>query len=337
MLAVYYLLNMFPWTNGLAGKILVGTLGEEKSDESGNPTGVYRFNSSDDFAPTDVLILSQDAALDGTGEETYHRSGSPCVVVFDDDGGQGFVIGFLRIPQFDEDADAEAGAFTPSADNKVQGDKVYSTAGGATLILKRGGAVLIEGGKGTGIILNPLNNQMSFRCSNQKVVVDGYSATRGRTSPGGTQAETTHVEQFKNLVGPVFDRVTISHGELGGDAVGRILSEYRLESVSTVGADEQVEVLTREFYNGAGHWVGEGPNYQWGGIDADEPIVLGNQIVDAISELIDTIKQLKVNTAWGPSTPPLPPTLISLDSLKNKLAEQILSTYMFTTKDPSDL
>jgi hypothetical protein len=319
---------MLPWTNKLAGRILIGTLGEERSEQP----GVYGFHSSNDFAPTDVLILSQDAALDGTGEETYHRSGAPCVCVFDSDGGQGVVIGFLRIPQFDEDSDEESGAFTPAGENKVQGDKVYKTAGGATLILKRGGAVLIEGGKGVGLVLNPLNNQLSIRSSNHRTIADGYSATRGRTNPGGTQPETSHTEEFLHQVGVSFDRFTVAHGTLEGDARRQIT----LESVSIIAGSETATALARETYNKDGKWFAEGPEYKWGGTGADEPVVLGNALVDAVNELIDTVKELKVNTAWGPSTPPLPPTLIALDSLSRKLGDQILSTYMFTTKDPTE-
>ncbi len=100
-----------------------------------------------------------------------------------------------------------------------------------------------------------------------------------------------------------------------------------------VPTDPITTTRARERYFADGSWTAEGPKYQWGGDDADEPIVLGNALVDVIKELSRIIKQLKVPTAWGPSGTPLPPTPTDLLALENNL-DDILSEYMFTTKEP---
>lgn len=320
------------FSNPLADRILVGILGEEKEGRDGKPSGVYAFGSTDGQALTDVHILSQDASLDGSGEVSKPRAGSPCVVAISHDGGQGYVIGFIQIPTFDEDGDAEPVVGNPE-ENNVAGDKVYKTAGGASLILKRGGAVIVEGGSGTGIILNPLNSQMSLRSMNYKLVADGYRATMGRLEPGGTDPETLHTEDFLSKVGTDFDRFTIQHS--GSTVEHR--RQLSLSAVTIVSSKETAILKTRETYYADGSWVGEGPRYQWGGEAADEPAVLGNALVTAMEDLMGIIKELKVNTAWGPSTPPLPPTLIALDQLKSKLSGNILSTFLLLSKDPPDL
>ena len=312
----------------LANKILVGILGEEKE---GRP-GIYAFSSTCGHSPPDVQVLSQDAALDDSGSISKPKPGSACVVAMGNDGAPAYVIGFIRVPVFDEGSEDDPVVGNPE-ENKTSGDKVFKTSGGASLILKRGGAVIIEGGAGTGIIMNPLNNQMSLRSTNYGLVADGYRTIRGRLEPGSTQPETLHTEDFLTQVGPDFDRFTIAHGTLPSD--GR--RQLSLSSVTIVSGQESVTVRTRETYSSDGSWVGEGPKYQWGGDGADEPAVLGKELVTALEGLIDIVKELKVNTAWGPSTPPLPPTLIALDQLKSKLSGNILSNFLFFKKDPPSL
>jgi len=313
--------------NPSANLILYGTLGEE----SVKHPGTYRFTSTMGHPFPNALLLTPDADTDGGGEFTKPRPGSQCVAVTTADGGQCFIVGFTAPAVFDESNDDDPVLGLPE-DNLTSGDKVYRTKGGATVILKRGGAVMIEGGAGTSITLNPLEKQwwMSFRASNFKQSVDGYMAQRGRKEPGTTKPETVHREQFLHQVGSTYDRFTIEHGDLS-NSVRRSLV---LEEVTIISSSEQTTVKTRERYFSDGHWIGEGPKYQWGGESADEPIVLGNALVDAMNTLMDIIKNLKVNTAWGPSTPPIPPTPIDLESLKSELGDKILSTFMFTTKEP---
>jgi len=314
--------------NPLANKILIGILGEEKD---GRP-GIYAFGSTDGYPLPDVQILSQDASIDGSGEVTRPRAGSPCVVAVSNDGGQGYVIGFIQVPEFDEDGDDDPSVGNPN-ENTVAGDKVYKTAGGASLILKRGGTVIVEGGSGVGVILNPLNRTLSMRCTNYQSSADGYRSAMGRKERGSTEPETLHVEDFSSQVGASFDRLRIEHGTLSSNA----RRQLSLSAVTIASSKETGIIKTRETYYNNGSWVGEGPKYQWGGSGADEPAVLGNALVEAMEELMDIIRDLKVNTAWGPSTPPLPTTLAALNQLKSKLSGNILSTFLLFTKDPPSL
>jgi hypothetical protein len=323
--------NNQPWGGTLhlgGGQILYGRLGEENP----NHPGVYRFVSSDGKAVADAHVLTSDADIKGNGQNAKPTPGSMCVVGMTNDGAQAFVIGFHNPPQFDENTNTPPSVGNP-ADNNTSGDKVTKTSGGASITLKRGGSVVLEGGAGTGVILNPLNNAMSLRSQNFTIIADGYKATRGRTEIGKTNPSTTHVDAFLHQVGAVFDRVTISHGDLPNSARRQTL----IESVTMAGSTENAIPKTRETYNSDGSWVGEGPKYQWGGAGATEPAVLGNQLVTVIGSFIDIVKALQVNTAWGPSTPPLPTTVLALDQLKSQLTQQILSTFLFLSKNATPL
>ncbi len=311
-----------------SGQIHFGRLGEENPKHP----GVYRFSSSTGLVVNDAHILSADTDIDGNGENTKPRAGSMCVAVMTTDGAQCFVIGFHNPPKFDDNSDTPPDVGNPD-DNNSSGDKVYKTAGGASLILKRGGAIVIEGGPGTGVILNPLNNSMTLRTANFGQIADGYKAARGRKEVGKTNPSTVHSEEFLHQVGPKFDRLRISHGDLPDGA----RRQLELASVTAVSSSETAIIKTRETYADDGSWVGEGPKYQWGGADANENAVLGKQLVEAIGTLIDIVKDLKVNTAWGPSTPPLPDTQAKLSQLKSELADKILSTFLFLSKKPPPL
>jgi len=309
-------------------RILFGRLGEENP----NHPGTYLFQSTDGFAVKDAHILSPDVDVGGAGEVTKPTPGSYCLAAFTADGAQCFVIGFARIPTVDEESDDPPQVGNPD-DNNSSGDKVFRTAGGATMILKRGGAVIIEGGEGTAVIMNPVNNTMTLRSSNFGHVVDGYSASRGRKEIGKTKPNTLHEEMFLHQVGPSHDRLTIRHGDLEDD----LRRELELASVTVVGGTETATIRTRETINADGEWIGYGPKYQWGGAAAKEPAVLGLALVEVFGKLFDIIKALKVNTAWGPSTPPLPPTPIDLEKLRSELSDKILSTFAFFSKNPADL
>jgi len=320
-----------PWIslgNAARGRILYGIIGEENP----NHPGTYFFQSTDGFAVSDAHVLSPDVDAQGTGEITKPRAGSPCVAVVTSDGGQVFICGFHPMPVFDESADDPPVVGNPD-DNIAAGDKTIRTAGGATIILKRGGAVIMEGGAGTSVLLNPTNNQATIRSANFKQSADGYLSSRGRQTPGQTAPETKHEEHFLHQLGNSYDRFTVAHGNLENNARRRLT----LASVVVAGGNQTATIVTRETYKSDGTWVGEGPKYQWGGESADEPAVLGNQLVEALDKLIDIIKNLKVNTAWGPSTPPLPNTIADLEALKNELSGKILSTFLFLSKDPATL
>lgn len=308
--------------------IAYGVLGEE----NGKRPGTYFFRSTTGIFVRDARILNSSSDNSGSGDFSKPVPGSTCVALFTSDGADCFIVGFSKPPAFNEDGDAEPAIDNPG-DNTSSGDRVIKTSGGASFIMKRGGAVIIEGGPGTGVILNPVNNKMSLRSANFYQTANGFSAVRGRKEEGSTEPATLHSENYQNSLASPFERETVRHGEMDGGA----RKQFTLSEVTVVAGKEIVTPLTRETYYSDGSWVGEGPKYQWGGPDADEPIVLGNALVEAFNELIDIVKSLKVNTAWGPSTPPIPPTPIDLESLKSKLAGKILSTYLFSTKDPVDL
>jgi hypothetical protein len=310
------------------GQILFGVCGGENPKRP----GVYRFSSTCGIVVEDAHILSPDADIRGGGEHTKPRSGSTCVAVMTTNGAQCFIVGFSRSPEVDDETDDPPIVGDPD-DSDTSGDKVYKTSGGASFILKRGGAVIVEGGAGVGVILNPLNNQMSLRSSNFRQNADGYLSKRGRVSPGSTEPATTHEEAFLHQVGPAYDRMRVLHGTLTGDA----RRQLELAAVKVVSSQEIATIKTRESYLSNGNWIGEGPKYQWGGGSADENAVLGKALVEALSTLIDIIKNLKVNTAWGPSTPPIPPTPIDLENLKSSLSDKILSTFAFFSKKPPSL
>ncbi len=68
------------------------------------------------------------------------------------------------------------------------------------------------------------------------------------------------------------------------------------------------------------------------GKDADEPAVLGNQLVSVLSDLLTAIKALTVPTAVGPSGTPL--NAVQFEAVGQKL-NSILSGFTFVKKDAS--
>ena len=308
------------------GHMALAIVGEENAEKP----GTYRVTTTTGLNPPDAYVLSPDN--DGRhGEITKPRPGSPCIVIFTHDGGQCYIIGFPQMPKYnlieDEEDQEEIPTVGNPKENNASGDKVYKTKGGATLRLLVGGSAFLEGGDGVSIILNPKNNYQTLRCTNQSIIADGYRANRGRREVGTTKPATRVTEEFRNQEGASFDEVRLEHGQVD-DTIRRRLT---ISEVTIVASRETRTVKTRETYLADGSWLGEGPKYAWGG--EDEHMVLGDSLVSALTELIDIILGMKVNTAWGPSTPPIPPASIDLNGLKNKLAGNILSTYLFLTKD----
>lgn len=278
------------------------------------------------------MIATPDADINGNGNHSKPESGSLCVAVLTTKEAACFILGFHRPPSFDETRD-DPPTLGDVDGAEIANDKVWRTPGGASFTLKRGGAAVLEGGPGTSILLNPINNTMSLRSSNLNQSADGYRSNRGRQEPGTTKSATVHREEFLHQVGPQSDRVRLSHGSLASDA----RRQLELAAVTTIASKQTAIIKTRETYYSDGSWIGEGPKYQFGGKGADENMVLGQQLVAEFGKLIDILKSLKVNTAWGPSTPPLPDTLTKLTQLKNEFSEKVLSKYLFITKKPPTL
>jgi hypothetical protein len=93
----------------------------------------------------------------------------------------------------------------------------------------------------------------------------------------------------------------------------------------------------RETYYEDGSWSGEGQKYQFGGQSADEKALLGNVVTSLLKELIDILKNLKVNTAWGPSAPPVADAIAQLSALQAKYIDsgKITSDFIFFSKTPA--
>lgn len=305
--------------------------------------GMYRFegvSSRGSYSVDDAQILSPDGDIEGNGSFAKPRNPSPAIGI-SGPGGQIYIVGFNQAPTQDDDSD-DAPEIAEIDDNGISGDKVFRSAGGARLLLKRGGAMIAEGGGGVSITLNPLNNQYAMRASNVLESANGYMASRGRRQSGSIHPETLSTVDYCDRVGPIRTRVRVLHGDIDDDIGGQpnIASGRRqlsIASVTTAGGITVGVIKLRETYNDDGSWVGEGSKYQWGGNGADENAVLGQQLVEWLKKLIDTIKGLKVNTAWGPSTTPLPPTSIELSSLAGELSAKILSRYIFLSRFPSVL
>ena len=311
-----------------ANSILFGVLGEENPKHP----GTYRFKSTDGFCPPDAHLLFPDADVDGGGQYSKPKAGSPCVCIVTKNGAQAFIAGFQKPPLFDEDGESDEPVVGDAEDIATSGDKVWQTKEGAKFILRRAGMVIVEGGPGVSIFMTPVKNQMTLRSTNFTHIVNGYKARRGRVEIG-TNPATTHEEEYWNQVGASYQSIGLRHGALENNA----RRELTLTEVVVAGGQTAVVTKTRETYYNDGSWVGEGPKYQWGGVGANEPMVLGNQLVAAFNTLVDIVKSLKVNTAWGPSTPPIPPTPIDLQKLKNELSGKILSTFLFLSKNPAPL
>ena len=294
--------------------------------------GLYHFDGigmNGAIAVDDVQLLHPDADLEGTGIQSSPSNPSACVVV-GGPGGAFFAIGFTRAPSFDDESDTPPELGHTEA-NAVAGDKSFTTTGGASLLLKAGGGTVLESGGSASLLLNKLNGQYSLVSSNMAETADGYVAGFGRVTPGATDPETRAVVEYRDQTGPSYMRVRIKHGTMDGNAK----REITVSSMTETPASKTGVIKLRETYYDDGSWIGEGSKYQWGGSSADEPAVLGNKLVDAFKSLFSALKQLTVNTAWGPSGPPLPSFTTQLDQIQHELSSKILSTYLFLTKDPA--
>jgi hypothetical protein len=85
------------------------------------------------------------------------------------------------------------------------------------------------------------------------------------------------------------------------------------EGIFTVDAVDDIitNTLSRTIINS--------PEIYLGGEAAEEPVVLGQTLVDLLNELIDMLVAHKHPTGTGPSGPPMPPELPQLNQFKRKL------------------
>ena len=310
-----------------ANRVYVGVLRKETQP------GLYHFEGIGTDGPIcvdDAHLLCPDSGMDGGGSHARPKDPSTAVAV-SGRGGAIFIVGFNRPATWSEQSD-DAPTVGVVEDNNAPGDKSFSTKHGARLLLKEGGAVVIEAGPGTSITLNPINNQCSMLSANMASAADGYLSSHGRVTPGSTDPETTHIEDMYDQVGTSYSRVRLRHGTIS-DSTRR---ELTVADVTEIGTNRTGVLKTRETYDKDGSWVGEGPKYQWGA-GAAEPQVLGNQLVELFKDLFSTLKTLTVNTAWGPSGPPMPTFTVKLDQLEQQLSGKILSTYLFLSKSPTTL
>ena len=318
-------------------KVLVGVLGPENSARP----GLYGFRgygsgTNECYEVNDAVLLTPDGSLSGSGSHFKPVEGSPCVALVGP-GGSFWIVGFHLPPRFDQageqpptigDAEDAAGQL-----NNVAGDKVLRSDGGAAVILKRGGSAVVQGGTGATTTWLKETNTVSTRSQNLNEQADGYRRARGRIQIGKTAPETIAVDEFFDQVGPSATRIRIRHGRL--DPNGR--RELTISKVTYAGGSVTGQIQLRETYNDDGSWVGEGQKYQFGGTNANENALLGNVVTSLLKDLIDILKNLKVNTAWGPSAVPVADTITKLTKLQSDYVDsgKIVSDYIFFSKKPA--
>lgn len=314
-------------------KVLVGVLGPESSTRPGTyGFSGYGSGPNECYQVADAIVLTPDGSLSGSGSHFKPAEGSLCVALAGP-GGSVWIVGFHLPPRFDQsgqvapvigDAGDQAGPL-----NNVAGDKVLRTDGDAALLLKRGGSAMVQGGPGAMTNWLKQTNTVSTRAQNVSEQADGARRVRGRIKLGKTDPETRAVDQFFDQVGPSATRVQLRHGHLEGSA----RRELTVSEVSYAGGSVKGTVKLRETYNDDGSWVGEGQKYQFGK-DADENALLGNVVASLLKDLIDILKNLKVNTAWGPSATPVADTIAKLTKLQADYIDngKIKSDYVFFKK-----
>ena len=300
-------------------------------DEHPDHPNVYKVCTTDGRYFPHAYPLSSDLDKNGFGEVTKPRIGSMCVICTTTDGAQPFILGFHGPARFDDESDVAPTADAAAA-NQTAGDKSYTTEGGGRLMMKRGGLVSFEGGPGASLMLNPVNNRATLRSANMGLAADGYRSSRGRKNVEGDSAETLEQSDYANQVGVSFDRVRLEHGQVDGSVRRRLT----VASVVIVNGQEQEQVVTRETYDSSGTWVGEGPRYQWSA-DADEPAVLGNLLLDALTKIVQAVITLQVSTPFGVSTPPVSADVIRLGTelLPKLQAREMVSDFLFFAKSPT--
>jgi hypothetical protein len=327
------------WKGGVlrCDKVLVGVLGPE------NPTrpGLYGFRGygsgpNECYEVNDAIVLTPDGALSGSGTHFKPLEGSTCVALVGP-GGSVWIVGFHLPPQFDE-AGGQMPTIGDASDsygplNNAAGDKLFRSEGDAALMLKRGGSAIVQGGPGATTAWLKDTNTVSTRAQNLNEQADGARRARGRVQVGKTAPETMAVDDFVDQVGPSATRVRLRHGHLDGN--GR--RELTVSKVNYAGGSVSGQIQLREIYNDDGSWVGEGQKYQFGGTGADQKALLGNAVVDLLKNLIDVLKNLKVNTAWGPSAVPVADTIAKLTQLQSDYLDsgKVLSDYVFLSKQPA--
>lgn len=328
------------WRGGrlLADKVLVGVLGAE------NPTrpGLYGFKGfgsqpSECYEVNDAIVLTPDGALSGSGAHCKPIEGAPCVALVGP-GGSVWIAGFHLPPKFDQEGESapSVGDAEDSAGplNHVAGDKVLRSDGDAALLLKRGGSAMVQGGPGVTTAWLKETNTVSTRAQNLNEQADGCRRARGRIKVGKTDPETLAVDEYVDQVGSKATRVSVRHGHL--DADGR--RELTIAKITYAGGAVTGPIKLKETYYDDGSWVGQGQKYQFGGKNADQKALLGGVVGDLLKDLIDILKNLKVNTAWGPSAVPVADTIAKLEKLKADYIDsgKIVSDYIFLSKKPSN-
>lgn len=306
------------------GSVHLGCIVEENRSRK----NVYRVCTTDGLYFPQARILSPDADKRGFGEYSKPRNGSHCVIVTTNDGAQPFIVGFHAPDIFDEDADVEPVADQPQT-NQVAGDKTYSTEGGARFMMKRGGMVILEGGLGASLALNPVTNRATLRSSNMLLAADGLRIASGRKNVEADSPDTLHVSDYQDQVGTSYDRVRIRHGKVASST----RREVTVSGVTFIGGREQEEVRYRETINSSGEWVGEGPKYSFAD-GASERAPLGDLLMDAIAQIIQAIATLQVSTPFGATSPPISSDAIRLSTelLPRVKAGELLSDYIFFAK-----
>lgn len=338
------------WEGGLpGGQVLTGVIQQESPlaprQESVVKRNLYVVRTTQGHMIPDCILLSPHAygttsknrfdadKLPGQYSKPY--AGAFCVVLTSN-GGVAFIAGFWNPPTqtSPNETDKVTSETNPGSiddvDARTNGDWIIRSEKGL-INVKRMGAIIIESGASIRQTMNPLDGTHFSQCKTRLDIAEGYRASRGRVHKEFPEA-LAEEEFFDRILqrGSTSIAVRIRNGKVD-DTVRRELTVAKVDFA--VPTDPVETILARESYLNDGSWISEGPKYQWGGSSADEPVVLGNALVTIIKRLSSIIRAIKVPTAWGPSGTPLPPTPTDLISLDNDL-DDILSNYMFTTKEP---
>jgi hypothetical protein len=313
--------------------------------------GLYIVKTTDDLFLENCFLLSP-VGFRSTGSVGQRRfkpdqvpgmhskpyPGALCLVGTSQ-GGMAFILGFWNPPStVATEGDDYTNETTPGVvddrDARTAGDWLIRTENGL-LNLKRGGSLVLECGATIRQTLNPDNGNHFTQSKSRIDVSEGYKLTRNRLKD--TERETLSTEEFFDKIlqrGQTATRIRIRNGRVSSSVRHELsIAEVNYATIT----DPIVSFKARERYFDDGSWVAEGPKFQWGGGDADEPIVLGNVLADIISDLCDIIGSITVQTAWGPSIRVLIPTPLDLHSkIKSKL-KNFKSDYMFATKSPKSL
>ncbi len=231
-------------------------------------------------------------AVSNVGESVFPKGIAVFVVVYN---AEGYLLGKIR-PITDEWKD----------DGKPKNDKstTIGTEGDAQLrphsldddtitaevTVTRGGVVKVKSTGATGITLHPHGERIIQKSQTLLAFTDAYRIESGRTATkAGVKMDALTEETYKNKVGPSRVEVNVKNGKVDGSVVHR----FAVEKLVTAGG---ATTGTRRFSWGIdedGNWYVDNAKTIGFGDIADEPVVLGNQLVSLTKKLIQEMTAVR--------------------------------------------